>query len=78
MLPKHGCNDLYYHPFNFPKGSKLFSYLTSLSRHGPIIHQPQLLATSILQKQLEIYLLFQFSRKNACNDLFHPYKLDER
>ena len=34
---------------------------------------------SILQKQLEVYLLFEMSLKNGCNNFyFHPYTFDER
>ena len=36
MSPKYGCNNLYYHPFNLSKGQRLFSYLTSFSRRGPV------------------------------------------
>ena len=36
MSPKNGCNNLYYHPFSLFKRQKLFSYLTSFSRRGPV------------------------------------------
>ena len=36
MSPKNSCKNLYYHPFSLSKGEKLFSYLTSFSRRGPV------------------------------------------
>ena len=36
MSPKYSRNNLNYHPFRLSKLQKLFSYLTSLSRCGPL------------------------------------------
>ena len=36
MPLKYGCNNLYFPSFSLYKGSKLFSYITSLSSHGPL------------------------------------------
>ena len=78
MSTKNGCNNLYYHPFSLSKGQKLFSYLTSLSRRSPVNRSPPIFPISIVQGQLQIYLLFQMSPKNGCNNLYyHPFSLSK-
>ena len=78
ISPKNGCNNLYYHPFSLSKGQKLFSYLTSLSRRSPVNRSPPIFPISIVQGQLQIYLLFQMSTKNGCNNLYyHPFSLSK-
>ena len=57
---------------------KLSSNQIPIWRQLPVvtqkIRQPQLFNVSILQKQLKIYLLFQKSLKNGCNNFyFHLY-----
>ena len=53
-----------------------------ICRHFPVMaretRQPPIFPISILQEQLQIYLLFQMSPKNGCNNLYyHPFSLSK-
>ena len=62
-------------PFKFTFKSN--SYLMPISRRGPVNSSTPTFPISILQRQLKIYMLFQKSKKNACNNLyFYPYAFD--
>ena len=67
-------NSLYFHPKVFQRTSKLNSYLMSISRRDPVNLSTLPFAMLVLQKQWQIYLLFEKSLKNGCDNLyFHPY-----
>ena len=36
MSRKNGCNNLYFYFYNLDEKKKLFFYMTSLSRRGPV------------------------------------------
>ena len=50
-----------------------------ISHRGMVTPSTPFFLISILQKQLEIYLLFQMLLKNGCSNLyFYSYTFDER
>ena len=71
--------NLYLHLKPFNTNFKSNSYLLSLFCRCPINPSTPFFQISILQKPLQVYLLFQISMKNGCNNFFfHLYTFDER
>ena len=76
MSPKNGCNNLYYHPFNLPKGQRLFSYLASFSRRGPVNWSTPTFGKINLKKtMIKLIVAWKFSQKRMQESLFAPQTL---
>ena len=76
MPLKNGCNNFYFDPYNLDKNRNHFLIWCHFSVVAQYILEAPLFPISMFQKQLQIYLLFQMSLNNGCNDLyFHPYNL---
>ena len=74
---KSGCKNLCLHPKPFKITFKLNSYVMSFSHRGPVTPSAPFSPNINPTKQIKIYLLFQKSLKNSCNDLyFHLYMFD--
>ena len=74
---KNDYSDFFLHPNGFHWLSKLNSYLMLIFRLDPVNPSALNFPISVLQKQWWIYLLFEKSLKNDCNNLyFHPYTLN--
>ena len=73
MSPKNGCNNLYYHPFSLSKGQNLFSYLTSLSRRGPVNPStPTFGNINLTETMTNLIVAWKFSQKQTQESLFAP------
>ena len=76
---KNGHKKPYWHPKFFKIIFKSDSYLMLISRRGPVTPSTPTFPNTNNNKQLKIYLLFQKSQKNGCNNLYyHPYSFNER
>ena len=76
MSPKNGCNNLYYHSFNLPKGKKLFSYLAPLSRRGSVNPSiPTFGKISLTETMIKLIVSWKFNPKPMQESLFSPQTL---
>ena len=73
MLPKNGCNNLYYHPFNLPMGQRLFSYLASPSRCGSVSPSTSTFSKiNLTEIMIKLIVAWKFSQKRMQESLFAP------
>ena len=72
------CKNIYLNPKPFQITFKSNSYLISISHRSPVtLLNPFSPNISLTKKKLNIYLLFQVSVKNGCNNLyFHSSTFD--
>ena len=77
---KKGCNDLYFHPFNFNLSSKTFSYLTSFSCRGWVNPStPTFGNIDLTEIIIDLHVAWKFnSVKNGWNNVYlhsKPFKI---